>query len=69
MVNQQEMNNYSVNSSDERRILIVDDEPDILSSLKDILEMEIEHCVIDLASNVDEAKLLAKTKITEMIAM
>ena len=42
------------------RILIVDDEADIRDSLKDILELEIDNCVIDLASNVEDAKELAK---------
>lgn len=42
------------------RILIVDDDPDILASLKDVLELEIENCSIELASNVEQAKLLAQ---------
>lgn len=41
-------------------LLIVDDDPDILASLKDIIEMEIDDCSIDLAEDVKQAELLAK---------
>lgn len=42
------------------RVLIVDDAPDILASLKDILEMEIEDCIVELATDVEQAKFLAQ---------
>ena len=46
--------------SEQMRILIVDDDQDVLESLKDILEIEIENCVIDTANNVEVAKKLAQ---------
>ena len=41
-------------------ILIVDDDPDILESLKDVLELEMDDCLIELASNIEQAKLLTQ---------
>lgn len=60
MVVQQFINEYGAKSAGVARILIVDDEKDILDSLKDILELEINDCIIDLASNVKQAVLLAQ---------
>ena len=42
------------------RILIVDDNSDILDSLKDILELEIEGCVVEIANNIEIAKQIAQ---------
>ena len=60
MVSQQTVNNLKVKASGQMRVLIVDDDIDILDSLKDILELEIEDCFIELASNVEHAKLLTQ---------
>ena len=46
--------------SEYMHILIVDDDQDILESLKDILEMEIENCIIETANNVEVAKKIAR---------
>lgn len=60
------MNIQSINNlhkkymPNQEHILIVDDDPDILASLKDVLELEFDDCVIVLASNVTQAKLLAQ---------
>lgn len=60
MVVQELINDQVIKVSNSTRILIVDDEPDILDSLKDILELEIDDCLIDLASNAEQAKLLVQ---------
>ena len=60
---QQTKNHQELKHSEQMRILIVDDAQDILESLKDILEMEIDNCVIEMANNVEAAKKIAqKTK-------
>lgn len=38
----------------ERRVLVVEDEPDIRASIKDLLEMGIEGCKVHLAANGPE---------------
>jgi len=53
-------NNQKDNGSDSIRLLIVDDDPDILESLKDVVELEMEGCLVEVASNVEQAKLLAQ---------
>ena len=50
-------------------ILIVDDDQDILESLKDILELEIEGCVIEIANNVETARILAKKKMPDIVLL
>ena len=47
-------------SPDDARILIVDDDPDILEAIKDILELEITNCSVELASNAAQAKFLTE---------
>ena len=42
------------------KILVVDDDADILSALKDVLEIDLEHCLIKTASNAEQARLLAE---------
>ena len=42
------------------RILVVDDDPDILSSLKDILELEFEGCIVETANSSEKAMLVAQ---------
>jgi len=44
----------------QQHILIVDDDLDILASIKDILELEIDNCIVDLASDVKQAKIIAQ---------
>lgn len=46
--------------SERVRILIVDDDPDILDSLKDIIELEMEDCTVSTVNNVSDAKILAQ---------
>jgi len=46
--------------SDHPHMLIVDDDPDILASIKDVLELEIYSCSIDIASDITQAKKLAQ---------
>lgn len=41
-----------------KRILIVDDEPDVLESLKDIITESVPDCFIETASSYDEARQL-----------
>lgn len=47
---------------DGKRILIVDDEPDVLETLSELLTM----CVVEKAANFDEAKELLETKEFDM---
>lgn len=47
---------HEENESVTMRILIVDDDQDILDSLKDILELEIENCVVETVNSVEKAK-------------
>ena len=54
-----EINNMPA-STDKMRVLIVDDDPDILESLRDILELDIENCSVELVNNVEQAKLIAQ---------
>ncbi len=42
------------------RILVVDDDPDIVASLKDLLELEIDNCCVDFANCVQQAVLIAQ---------
>lgn len=49
-------------------ILIVDDDPDILDSLKDVLALELDDCSIDVAISVKQAKICAQ-KTTPDIAL
>lgn len=61
MVVQQLVSDRNSKTSSAARILIVDDEQDILDSLKDILELEMDDCIIEVASNVEHARLLAQS--------
>lgn len=47
-------------NSDKTHILIVDDDYDILASFKDVIELDIDNCSVDLASNIQQAKTLAQ---------
>lgn len=60
MIIQQTKNQQKMKASNQTRVLIVDDDPDILDSLKDILELELDNCSIELASNVKQAKSLTE---------
>ena len=51
---------HEENESATMRILIVDDNSDILDSLKDILELEIEGCAVEIANNIEIAKEIAQ---------
>ena len=53
-------NDEKEKSSNLIHLLIVDDDPDILGSLKDVIELEMEGCLVEVASNVEQAKLLAQ---------
>ena len=50
------------NLLDDKRILIVDDEPDVLDTLEDLLPM----CHVVKASSFDEAKMLLETQGFDM---
>lgn len=50
------------NLLDDKRILIVDDEPDVLDTLEDLLPM----CHVVKASSFDEAKMLLETREFDM---
>lgn len=59
MVIQEIKDHNGIKTSKPTHLLIVDDDQDILASIKDVLELEFENCSIDVASNVKQAKLLA----------
>ena len=48
-----------------KRVLIVDDEPDILDSLTDLLSI----CMIDRASTFEEAKEKEKAQLREALGL
>lgn len=54
------INNQELKASSPIRILIVDDDPDVLASLNDVVELEIKDCLVELASNVKQATILAQ---------
>ncbi len=60
MLSHQIKDSHKTISSDYPHILIVDDDPDIQASIKDVLELEIYNCTIDLASDTTQAKSLAQ---------
>lgn len=43
---------------DAYRILVVDDEPDLVASLSSLLELEIEDVVVEIAEDADTATLI-----------
>ncbi|MDH5600684.1 MAG: response regulator, partial [Gammaproteobacteria bacterium] len=60
MIIQQTKNCQEINDAEKMRILIVDDDPDVLHSIKDVVELEIQDCLVEVASNIEQAKLLAQ---------
>ena len=55
MIVEQTKNHKDMKVSKPIRILIVDDDPDILASLQDVIELEIDNCLVELASNAEQA--------------
>ena len=60
MIIQETKNVQEIKYSEKMRILIVDDDLDVLASMKDVVELDIPECIIEVASNVEQAKLVAK---------
>ena len=60
MDSQQLKNIQFTEGANQTNILIVDDDLDALASLRDLLELEMDNCSIDLASDIKQAKLLAQ---------
>ena len=55
MIVEQIKDHKDMNVSNPIRILIVDDDPDILASIQDVIELEIDNCLVEIASNVEQA--------------
>ena len=53
-------NSNEVKGLHQSKILIVDDDPDVLDSMKDVVELEMGDCLVSVASNTEQAKLLAQ---------
>ena len=60
MIIQETKNVQEIKYSEKMRILIVDDDLDVLASMKDVVELDIPECIVEVASNVEQAKLVAK---------
>lgn len=60
MAAQQAIKHQFTKGSLQKRILIVDDDPDIVAALKDVIELEINGCAVSSAGNVEQAKLVAE---------
>lgn len=56
----EDKNNENINRTAKANILIVDDDVDVLTALKDVVELELESCQVYSASNIEQAKLLAQ---------
>jgi len=60
MIARQINDHQATSGTNQTRLLIVDDDPDILDSLKDIIELEIDNCIVYQAKNAQQAKAFAK---------
>ena len=54
---------------DQKKILAVDDEPDILAVLKEELESHCSNCTFDTATNYDEAVKLLESKDYDLVIL
>jgi CheY-like chemotaxis protein len=54
---------------DHKKILTVDDEPDILAVLKEEIESHCSDCIVDMAANYDEAVKSLESKDHDLVVL